>query len=151
MSELNMQELATELKDFFDKFGKYEVNIKSATAIVTECLEEQARKGETLGWELSPHETKSGVPEHFCPEKSVEGLTFWELTYYQKPFSDRMRSSYDHDRFPEREYYSTFEGAVIEAEGLEDDYEAYAISIHEICNSTRSYLATHTLTDGVWS
>ena len=150
MSEINMQELATELKDFFDKFGKYKVDIKFTTALVAEYIEDRAQNGESLTWEIEPWESKSGNPEHFCPEKSVEGLTFWELTYYLKEFKERMESPYDHDRQPEKEFYPTLDGAMIEAEGLLDDCCPYEISIHEISNSTRSYLTTKTLTDGIW-
>ena len=35
----------------------------------------------------------------------------FELAYYVLPWDDRMRSTFDHDRFPIRETYPTFEEA----------------------------------------
>ena len=45
------------------------------------------------------------------PTKDDPRVEF-ELTYYALPWDDRMRSTFEHDRFPVREIYPTFEEAM---------------------------------------
>ena len=63
------------------------------------------------------------------PTKDDPRVEF-ELTYYALPWDDRMRPTFEHDRFPIREIYPTFEDAMERANDPEFD-QIFDIMIHE--------------------
>ena len=71
------------------------------------------------------------------PAKDDPQVEF-ELTYYALPWDDRMRSTFEHDRFPVREIYPTFEDAMERANEPEFDH-VFDIVISEV-DSQMNYI-----------
>lgn len=72
------------------------------------------------------------------PPANTDHRVEFELAYHTLPDDERMRSTFEHDRFPVREIYPTFEDAMERANEPEFDH-VFDIVISEV-DSEMNYI-----------
>lgn len=67
----------------------------------------------------------------------------YEVAYYKLPKVLRDMSSYDHDRYPERDHFGSVGDALAHSHKLSEDYNVYDLLISE-CSEDGNYLKSWT-------